>query len=304
MALETNQAGSDRAAVVPRRSPIFYGWWIVAAGALISAINGAVYYYGMSVFFTPLLQEFGWTRTALSGAFSISRLEAGVAGPVAGLCIDRWGPRRMMLIGLSLMGVGFILLSRIDSIETFYFVFVVFLSLGVGLGVTPSISASVTGWFIRRRGLALALVLCGYGLGGILASVLGYLINTYGWRTTLVQIGVFVIATGVPLALVVRHRPEQYGLRPDGDPSPVGAAVKVAAAVDADFEPREALLTRAFWLLALMFGLRQVTTTGALIHLPTLLVDRGFGLEMAAANAAGMLVALVVRPPRRAIPGC
>lgn len=93
----------------------------------------------------------GVLHTALAGVrlephrplrlFSISRLEAGVARLIVGLCIDRWGPRRMLLIGLSLMGVRFILLSQINSLETFYFIYIVFLSLGVGLGVTPPISA-------------------------------------------------------------------------------------------------------------------------------------------------------------------
>lgn len=283
------------------RSKIFYGWWIVAAGTLTIAINGATYFYGMAVFFTPLIQEFGWSRTALSGVFSIARLQAGIAGPLTGLAIDRWGPRRMMMVGLVIMALGFFLLSRVTSLIAFYVIFLAFLSVGTGLSASAPVGASVANWFIRHRGLAMGMLMCGGGLGGFLSTALGWLIDAYGWRATMDIIAVVILVTGLPAAAVVRHKPEPYGLRPDGDPP--GAVVakptsKVARARAAQvaFQPREALATRVFYLMALIFGLRQLTTNGVLLHLPALMVDRGYTLE-AAALIAG-LVGLASIPGR------
>ena len=99
---------------------IFYGWWIVLVSTLTYALSGGFYFYGFSTFFMPLINEFGWSRTAISGAFSVSRLEGGLLGPIGGFLVDMFGPRKMMIFGITLMGAGFIWLSRIDSLTTFY----------------------------------------------------------------------------------------------------------------------------------------------------------------------------------------
>ncbi|MHB1134186.1 MAG: MFS transporter [Chloroflexota bacterium] len=282
------------------RGGIFYGWWIVFAGTLAVAVNGAVYYYGMAVFFTPLIAEFGWSRTALSGAFSIARMQGGIAGPLTGWAIDRWGPRRMMTVGMVVTAVGFALLARVYSIEEFYFVFLVFLSVGTSLGASAPVGAAVANWFVRRRSLAMGMLMTGGGLGGFLATGLGFLIALYGWRATMEIVAVIVLVTGLPLAAVMRSRPQPYGLRPDGDlaGAPARPTSKIAQirAARVSFQPRQALATRVFYLMAVMFGLRQLTTNGALLHLPALMVDRGYTLE-AAALIAG-LVALISVPGR------
>ncbi|MHB9092700.1 MAG: MFS transporter [Chloroflexota bacterium] len=266
-----------------KRGGLFYGWWLVLAGIVVQAVNSAVYYYGIGVFFTPLVQEFGWSRTALSGAFSIAQLEAGLTGPISGLCIDRWGPRRMMFIGITLLGAGFLLLGATQSLVMFYAIFILFLSIGTSLGISPPLTASVANWFVRRRGMALGIMACGAGFGGFASASLGWLIVHYGWRASFVIIGVVVLVTGYPSAAVMRHRPEPYGQRPDGDPvESKGPAVAFARADDGSFTPGQALRTPAFYFLALMFGSRQMSTAGALVHLPTLMVDRGFSLEEAA----------------------
>jgi len=283
------------------RGGLFYGWWIVAAGTVIIAVNSAFFYYGMAVFFTPLILEFGWSRTALSGVFSIARMQAGIAGPLAGIAIDRWGARRMVLIGLLFVATGFFLLARVYTLEAFYAVFILCLSVGTGLSASPPIGAALANWFVRRRGLAMGILMCGAGVGGFLATSLGWLIGAYGWRTTMNIMAGTVLLTGLPAAMVIRHRPQPYGLRPDGDPpgeppaKPRSTIAELRRA-GSDFPPAETLRTRAFYLLALVFGLRQLTTSGALIHLPALMVDRGYALETAAAIAG--LVALVSIPGR------
>jgi MFS family permease len=280
-----------------KRRGIFYGWWVVASAALVQCVNSAVYFYGMPVFFPPLIEEFGWSRTALAGVFSIARMEAGIAGPIAGLCIDRWGPRRMMLIGLSLMSVGFVILSKVSSLEMFYAVFLLFLSVGTGFGVSPPLGACVANWFVRRRSTAMGLLMTGGGIGGVAAGSLGLLITAYGWRSALVIVGVVVAVTGIPGLLFVRHRPEAYGLRPDGDPPPATPqAARAAALPQVSFQPWQALRTPVFWLLALTFGTRHLTTSGTIVHLPAMMVDQGQPLEIAAAVSG--LVALASIPGR------
>ena len=295
------QAGSppvQRRVTPGKRGNVFYGWWVVASAGLVQAVNSAVYYYGMPVFLTPLTEEFGWSRAALSGAFSIARLEAGIAAPLAGLSIDRWGPRRMMLIGLVMMSVGFVLLSQVQTLEMFYFIFLFFLSVGTGFGVGPPLSACVANWFVRKRGTAMGLLMTGGGIGAAAAGSLGLLITAFGWRTALVIIGVVVLVTGIPGALIIRHRPESIGLRPDGDPTPPPQPVAKAmgAVRQINFQPMDALRTPAFWLLAVIFGSRHLTTSGAIVHLPAMMVDKGYSLEIAAAIAG--LVGLASIPGR------
>ena len=296
MPTEPATARTEVAAAFPQRGKIFYGWWIVAAGVVAIAVNSSVYFYGMAVFFTPLIQEFGWSRTALAGAFSIARMQAGIAGPLTGAAIDRWGPRRMMMIGMVMVAAGFGLLGRVTSLEAFYAIFIIFLSIGSGLSASPPVGAAIANWFSRRRGLAMGLLMCGGGVGGFIAAGLGFLINAYGWRTTMDIIAVAILVTGLPAAAVIRHRPEPYGWLPDGappDPSqrkPAAGASTPRVEADRSFRPREAIATSAFWVLSTMFALRNLTTSGALVHLPALMVDRGHPLEVAATIAG--LVAL------------
>ena len=293
--------GANKRLGAGKQGKIFYGWWIVAAGTFVIAINSSVYYYGMAVFFTPLIQEFGWSRTALSGVFSIARMQAGIAGPLAGMAIDRWGPRIMMIVGFFMVSIGFFLLSRVDSLIAFYVIFIAFLSIGTGFSASPPVGASLANWFVRRRGLAMGLLMCGGGVGGFMATGLGVLINNYGWRTTMDIIAVVILVTGLPASLVIRHKPQPFGWLPDGDRSPAAMpAGKQAAAPkpreEYSFKPREALGTRTFFMLSIIFGLRHLTTSGALVHLPALMVDRGYSLEVAAAIAG--LVALTSIPGR------
>ena len=117
------------------RLRIFYGWRIVSASFIAWALYGGFYFYGFSAFFMSLVNEFGWSRAALSGVFSLSRLEGGVLGPVGGFLVDKFGPRKMMILGITIMGIGFILLSRIDSLLTFSLVFILCIALGGTLGI-------------------------------------------------------------------------------------------------------------------------------------------------------------------------
>ena len=288
---------------------IFYGWWIVIASMCALVIGSAFYWQGFGVFFLSLQEEFDTNRAAISGAIALSQLEGGMLGPVGGYLCDRFGPRRMMTIGVSLMGIGFILLSLVSTLVMFYVVFLGVISVGMSIGVRVPALVAPANWFIRKRGLAIGISLTGSGLGGLFIPVLGILIATIGWRDTAIVAGVTVWALGIPLAIILRTRPEDYGMLPDGDrhserpaPSRVDAAQARAAStasgtpdhLEGDYTLRGALRLPVFWFLAVAFGLRQFAVGAISLHVVPYLVDAGRSLEVASSILAATTVTSVV----------
>ena len=184
------------------------------------AMTSGINFHGFGNFIIPLSKEFGWNRTVVSTIFSLARLEAGFIGPLEGWLVDRIGPRKLMLVGIPLMGLGFILLSRVNGLLTFMLVYVLGVTLGNSVGMHTPASAAVANWFTRKRGLAFGIMWSGVGLGGLMVPVLGWAIEEFGWRQASVMVGIFVVVVGIPVASIMRHRPEQYGLLPDGDKPP------------------------------------------------------------------------------------
>ena len=261
-------------------------------GALIMGISSGLNFYGFSTFFAALSTEFGWSRAILSGVFALSRLEGGVLGPVEGLLIDKLGARKMMLVGITLMGIGFILLSRVHTILSLYMVYILGISFGAGLGSFAPVTATVANWFVKKRTRALGIVMSSNGLGGAaLLPVLGWWVATYGWRNAAVWSGLLVLALGLPVALLMRHKPQQYGYLPDGaiplndKGSTIGEPETAdgKSSVDEEFEfgPIQSLKTSAFWFLSLANALRAMVTTGFTLHFVVMMVERGFSLPVA-----------------------
>lgn len=271
-----------------KKGKIFYGWWIVAAATMASALNGGVQLYGFSAFFTPLIQEFGWSRTVTSGVVSLSRLEAGVLGPITGFLIDRFGPRKLMFIGLALWGTGFLLFSRMDSLVMFYVVYVLFLAEGANLSTGAPLSTAVANWFIKKRSFALGIVLSGWGAGGMMVPVLAWVISQYGWRTAAMSAGIAVWVIGVPIAMVARHRPEQYGYLPDGE-TPVVSPTQVEGpspdqnpSREINLTPAQALREPAFWFITVSLSTGFMVTSAIAVHQIPFLEDMGISRQWAA----------------------
>lgn len=270
----------ELAELVKRPKKIFYGWWIILGAALGMAVNAGLYFYGFGAFFDSLIREFRCSRAVLSGAFSLARLETGLLGPLEGLFVDKFGPRKIMLVGVVLMGGGFVLLGRVSSINEFYLVFVLLVALGSGLGFATPLPTAVGNWFVRRRGIAFGLALSGIGLGGLLVPMLSWLIGQYGWRTAALAAGIIIFAVATPIAFIMRHKPEQYGYIPDGEAAPTKETGEIRG--EADFTAREALRTRAFWLLSFAFSIRLMVTGAVPVHIMPFLLDNGFSRGMAA----------------------
>ncbi len=208
---------------------IFYGWWVVAAGMGITALSSTLYSYGFSAFFIPWRTAFGWPRALLGGVVGLSRLEGGLVAPVAGWSIDKYGPRRIMFLGLSMMGIGFIALSQVSSLLMLYVVFIGLLATGSSLGTHRPVQVAAANWFVRRRGRVMGLLASGTGIGGSFVFLFALLIERFGWQAGAIFAGIAIWVLGMPLAWVIRHKPEQMGLLPDGDRSPEGTEATTVA---------------------------------------------------------------------------
>jgi len=213
--------GESLSTVKPPR--IFYGWWVAATGALVLTLIGVSVWQSTGFFLVALEDEFGWKRTVFSGAFAISRAEGAVMRPVEGFLTDRLGPRRTMLIGFAICVGGFFLFTASHSPLRFYLAYVL-IAVGSGLAGYIPILTTINNWFLRRRSLAMALPQVGANIGGARVPLIAWGIVAHGWRIVAGGIGAFLLASALPLVLLIRDRPERYGLRPDGDPPDVETA--------------------------------------------------------------------------------
>lgn len=276
---------------IKSRPRIFYGWWIIIAGGAGMSIASGINFHGFGNFIIPLSEEFGWSYATISIVFSLARLESGMIGPVEGWAVDRLGPRRLMLIGLPLMGIGYIAMSQINSLAAFLFVYVFLIALGNSLGMSTPITAAAANWFNKKRGLAFGIMWSGVGLGGLFVPAVGWIVSEYGWRDAAMIVGIVIIIVGIPIASVMRHKPEQYGYYPDGQPpedAPVGTMTRASVVPDLsnDFSAREALRTSSFWFLSLSITARSLVSGGIGLHLVPYFVSLGAS-DVSAAALAG-----------------
>ncbi len=266
---------------------IFYGWTLVGVAAFVMVIGTVPLFQGMTAWFVVLEREFTWSRTQLSIAFSLSRVEGSIMGPVSGYLIDRLGSRRMVLIGLVIAGVGFVFMSRMTNIWHFYAAFVV-MSMGVGLGTWMPMMTALNNWFTRNRSTAMALSMEGFLLGGmVLVPLLAFAIDPEavgrpGWRNTALAIGLFLIVVAFPLSMLIRNAPEPYGQYPDGDEAAAKArqsATPGAPDNQTDYTWQEAVRTKNFWLITMGHACSSIVIVTITVHLGPMLDDRGFSLQ-------------------------
>ena len=264
-------------------SGIFYGWWIVVAGIVIHVLISALFMQSYGAYVVLLREEFGWSTTLLSVGFSLVQLENGVLGPLQGWLTDRFGPRAIMRVGLLIWALGFVVLSQVNS-PPMFFVSVVLIAIGTGLGGFLSLAVSVVHWFERKRAMALGLLATGFALGGLLVPAVVVSLESIGWRGTALLSAGLVLGVALPLSQLVRHRPEPYGYRPDGgrltDDDRQGGAALPAASGGASFTAREALRTSAFWYLSLGHGASLLVISALMVHLiPHLNDSLGYSLR-------------------------
>ena len=289
---ESAPVSSPRRGVVSSVRGVFYGWWLAAIASFMITIMSLTVFLGTGTLLVALQREFGWSRTALSGAFALARVEGAVLGPIEGVLVDRVGTRRMTLIGYLVMAVGFVLQSQINSLWQFYVAFIV-ISLGSGLGGWLAMIAMVNNWFNRKRSMAMATAMSGTHFAGFMVPLFAYCMEVFGFRDVSMGIGILLLVIIGPVTKAIRNYPEQYGMRPDGDP-PAGESdgsdreAYAAGANEQEFTVRQALRTWAFWLLTIAQVASSVAIVSLTLHLSPKLTDMGMTLTQ-----AGVVTAMI-----------
>lgn len=276
-----------------RAEGVFFGWWIVVGAFGIQLITTGLLMQAYGAYMTVLQADFGWSKTALSGAYSLQRVESGMLGPLQGWMVERFGPRNVMRVGIVLFGVGFMLFSQINTLVTFYLVFLL-MAIGASLGGFMTLTSTLVNWFIKRRATAMGLAQTGMSVGGLIVPLVAWSLTQNGWRETAFVSGILVMLIGLPIAQLMRARPEDFGEYPDGV-RPVRAAdgdqPAIAATSDDEvtFTPKQAMRTRAFWFISLGHGFAVLVVSAIMVHLIVFLdEDLGYTLEQAALIVALM----------------
>ena len=275
------------------RPTVFYGYWILAASLVSLFIMSSVGFYSFGIFFKPIQEEFAWGRGVISVAFLLIYLVQAIVSPFIGRLAERYGPKTVITIGAFVLGSGLFLLSLTTNILHFYAAYAL-----TGLGNSAigmiTISALISNWFVRRRGLAIGIASTGVGLGGLIATpVIGiFLIPTFGWRASYQILAILtVMLVSIPAQFVIKTHPRELGLSPDGiEAFETATDSRNASGRPDGWTVNAALHTSTFWLIAGAYVLFMLATTGASQHLINHLTD--IGLSVATATTALSIVGL------------
>ena len=261
-------------------------------------LSSAPLFHAMTVWSVALEAHFGWSRTQLSMAFAFTRIEGGIMGPIEGYLTDRVGPKRMVFIGLVVLGIGFLFFWQVKHLWMFYLAFVI-MSLGHSLCGWVPVTTLLNNWFIRNRAKAMGWSNTFSRLGAlILVPAIAWAINPdkdrLGWDVTALALGIFSFLVAVPMYKVIRNRPEEYNLLPDGlmplevetsrnsqDSGKEVSQIEVQQDTQ-DLTTAQALKTVAFWLISIGHGLTSMVIIAIMAHLGLFMSDNGFDIQTTA----------------------
>ena len=269
----------------------FYGWWIVGAGGMVQWYTSAIFWRGFQAFVPPILETFGWSRGVTGAAISLQRGESGMISPFVGVILDKYGPRKAMAFGILLTGGGFVYMSQMQSLWQFY-IAIGLLTLGMSFGTFIVFVVTVANWFVRKRARALATLMSFSAIGGLTLPILVASIDTFGWREVMLACGIGFWLIGFPATLVMRKRPEDYGMVPDGGPDESlvnGKGNRAGGIREQAITMRQAIKLRFFWQLAIVTSLGQLVSSTNLFHFAALL-DYGMTAALAAAAAGAVAI--------------
>ncbi|HEY82316.1 MAG TPA: MFS transporter [Dehalococcoidia bacterium] len=268
---------------------IFYGWWISGASFLIALFVGGAVFYGFTAFFEPIANEMGWSYTQISLAASLRGLEIGLLSPFVGILADRWGPKRLIFGGVLITAAGLLLLGVSRSLLVFYGAFAL-LAVGASACTVTVLLTAVANWFREKMGMASGIAIAGFGFSGLLIPVIVKLIATYDWRTAVTILALSMLVLLLPLSLLFRHRPEQYGYFPDGEKRDAAHPDESGPQQTAEVElrARQALKSGVFWRLALSRLYHMMTVAAIITHVMPYLSSIGIS------RAQSSLVATVI----------
>ncbi len=280
---------------ITRARKVYYGWWLAAIAGFVMIITSVPIFHAMTVWAVAMEAHFGWSRVQLGFALSLTRVEGSISGPIAGYLTDRFGARVMVFTGLLILAGGFFLFSQVQNLWMFYLAFFI-MSLGNGQSGWLPMMTLMNNWFSRRRSTAMAMTMTGMGLGAlILVPAIAWAVDPdedrLGWRLTAGILGAVVVASAFIIPKLIRNKPQDYGLLPDGDqPSagtdlsaPTGIARARRQPTQPEFTTRQALKTSSFWFITFGHGFGSMVILGIFSHLGLLMVeDLGFSIQQTA----------------------
>ncbi|QFG03338.1 MFS transporter [Tepidiforma bonchosmolovskayae] len=264
----------------------FYGWYVAIACSLLMMVGVGVGYYGLPIFLKPLKDAHGWSTAQVSWAPAIYFCVSGLTAAIVGPYVDRYGPRRFMLIGSLINGASAAMIGIVNELWQLYVVYFVF-AVAFGMSSNIAVNAILARWFIRRRALAMSISFTGVSLGGvILAPIASRLIDVGGLELATPILGALVIITSIPVIIgVIVFDPREVGMLPDGDTAasvPPPAQQALLATQMRTWTRAEAVRTIGFWGILVAFLLVLIAQTGYVVHQVTFLEDR-LGSRSAAA---------------------
>ena len=283
---------------------MFYGWYIVWVAFLQAAYFSAVLIYGFTAFMEPIAVGLGWSYAQISLAVSLRGLQQGALNALFGPIVDRFSVRKLTFWGLFTTSIGLYILSRVTNLVMFYVSFMI-IAIGASLALSMVPQVLMARWFRRDLGKVSGIYALGLGAGGLFIPLIVKLIDTYGWRNCILYMAIVTLIIVMPLSLVFRNRPEDYGLHPDGRPPepsepPLapGHGSPVITSSERDVGFRQALKTTAFWMLGISTLLQYMAWAAVTTHIMPFLssvgIDRSTG---AMVTTAFLLVSLFLRYP-------
>ncbi len=287
--------------LVSKLKGVFPGWWMIVVGGLQFGWAQAPCQLG--IFMKPLQAQFGWTRAQVSVAASLQRLEGGVEAIPEGLAIDKWGPRAIQLVGVTMLSLALMGMYFVDSLWMFYVAWVL-VATGHNVGYGGCLDKAVADWYVVRRGLMLSIMRSiNNGLTPASLLVVSWLLYTYGWQEAFLVTGVVTLVTGLPLTwyFIKPRRPEYYGWLPDGKRIGEEVATDTEAMIKAgadyttettgevEFTLRQAMRGRTWWVYIVFYTLRTVTQPVITLHLIPHLTDIGIDPIVAAGMLGSMM---------------
>ncbi|NBX55057.1 MAG: MFS transporter [Betaproteobacteria bacterium] len=272
---------------------IFHGWRIAGAASTLQFMQAALLTQSFGAYVALLAEEQGWSKTSLAGAAAMQSLEAAILGPLLGWVMDRFGPQAMIRWGVVVFAIGFFMLSQLQTLTGFY-VSAITMAIGASLCGYFPLTVAIIHWFERHRARALSLLSLGLALGGLAVPLVAWSMHSFGWRDTAIASAVLALLLGIPLASVIRGRPEDMGLNVDGLPKPATLTVDGgdhSASSGIEFTARQALRTQAFWLLGVGHGVALLVVTAVNVHAITHMKE---GLGYSVAEAAWFILLMTV----------
>ena len=258
----------------------FYGHVITAAGFIIWFIGWGAFTPSFSVFLKPLLAEFGWSRADASLAYSLSFLVQAGFAVIMGWLTDRLGPRLVITVLGSFLGICYLLLSRVTTLWQFQLTYALVGGIGMSTLSVP-VMVTLSRWFVKKRGLMMGIAQAGMGIGGFIFPPLGgYLILAYGWRHAYVVYGIINLVGIAAGGLLLRRDPRDVGQRPDGvlEETPRSPQERGPSSAPSGLSFRSAFVTRQFWIIAGLYTIFGFCRSTYVAHTPAHVQDLGFSL--------------------------